>query len=286
MMNKRMKNKAKRKGILPLAIILLSCLLFGCHRMRRNSEYHVLPGGTNAVLSATQAPPEHLKWLVEDPWRYPDLRIRELKRSDAPDIVRMYQQTTALKDKRCLIWALGMVKGQDAAHLLLNEVTNSHSGSLLSVDEELVLLDAVQVVGLLGAENDEAFAFVKAGVDRQFWVHNRPWRSMNDRNDIRARLMIDASIDGIALTGRPDAERLLEALASRDSAYLKDFGSAITSAMFDYDYVRERGTDAFIRLVCSGGLMHAYMEWVQGERGKKWHEWSLSLARGKSTKIK
>ena len=274
----------KMKGLL----LLVTCVFsFGCNDRQDSSlaasQVADQSAGVNETVLMTNAfmplgrhPMEPLKASVAQ-----TLSIRQID-----SLIQMCRASTNPEQKIAIIWTLGLAGTSNATAELIAQVTNQYVGKWFTAgaidggsDEEQVFFIAVSALGFAGAHDDNAYAFLKRGLDADFWTRTISWQSK--RGDGTHDLLTAMAISAIGMTGRPDVPSILQDLKPRcePSASLvlvprrRNNAGSVTQAAF-YNWVIQKYGAAHLRENFFGEARDPLrQEWKESEEGKKWSAW-------------
>ncbi len=210
--------------------------------------------------------------------RPPSMLLVKVSAADREPLLQRYAETRDLVKQRPLTWALGYVGDERAVEALKETLSRDRAKKEVSLEEEAALLETVLALGFLASHNDDAYRFVRQGVDLDRWQGLRTWAS--PRRDFSSNMLVYYSLQAIGISGRPEAREELLKLKERPPGYLYDFGSSIAQAAFHLDVIDEHGMDYFRAHYFTPGDRSLYKTWASG-RGREWVAWANATRRGK-----
>jgi hypothetical protein len=233
------------------------------------------PRIANAPLAASEA----VDSILPEPAKRPDLKtLARLDLGHKPALLRAYRETQDLTQRRALVWALAQFGGSDVTALLTQSLTADYGNRPLTQAEEDVLCDMVKALGLVAQQDDAAYKFLKDGTDIDAWAKRRTWQS--PRGDYADNLLVSYSIQGVAISGRPDAMTFLDSLGQRDAAYLHAFAGDLVEGAF-YQHLRTTGgVEQLMQHLLTPAGLSQFEDWVKTDEGRRWLEWANDRMRG------
>ena len=233
-----------------------------------------------ASTVSTNLQPILERWWDNPTWEH----VKALTKNDLDLLVQRYQQETNLLKRRAMTVALAMAEDGRAVKLLENTLLHELKRNLVTdgtyqTDEEAILQLDVWEMGFLAHTNEEAYAFLKKGMDPWFWKNNTKWTTANGA-DVYG-VLAGESIKSLARTGRPEISRFLEKLrqeplindTERDPRMRRDLYGAVVDAAFYYDLTQQRGLEYLKFLDGSDTSFDLFLEWKKTENGRRWETW-------------
>jgi len=209
--------------------------------------------------------------------RPPSALLVEISAADASSLLAAYREQP-VRLRRGLAWGLGYLASDEAAAALIRGLTDDVTSQLLTLEEETMLLEHLLALGFAAEKSDTAFIFLRQATDEEFWQRTRAWLSTRDK--ISDRSPIYFALQGLGLSGRPEAKAFLESCRQRDEGWRYRYASSVVQGLF-YLAMRERyGAAVFRRDFTALDSWSKWEEWRQGD-GREWVEWADSCRRGK-----
>ncbi len=134
--------------------------------------------------------------------------LAELPSSERETLLRLYRTTTNTTFKAALTWTLaGMADARVAAELSAM-VTNKVRGRTISPEEEMLKIASVRALGLVAARYEPVIEIIRKGLSADWWYFRTNYISVRPQ-ELSAADLQSAAIDALALTGRPELQKML-----------------------------------------------------------------------------
>ena len=224
------------------------------HLSLSNSTAHIQ--GTLPLLEVPRSDAKKLVGRRDRPlWE----ELAGLLPKDLPQLKEAYRSTTNLLEKHAVTWALAFVGDEEAVQLFQKTLLADYAGKVLvgaeggvGGDEAIMMEATIWALGLLANRHENAWEFLKQGTDPWFWKRNALWRSSYDYGT--SGLLTTACIQGVGLSGRPEAEKLLETFKSQplldpteSPEIARSFAGDVLQAAFYLSIIKSDGMDGFRR---------------------------------------
>ncbi|MCX7935344.1 MAG: hypothetical protein N3A66_08810 [Planctomycetota bacterium] len=209
--------------------------------------------------------------------RPPSALLAEVSASDAQALLDAYQSRD-IRQRRGLAWGLGYLGSDEAATALIRGLTRDCASQNLTADEEDALLEHLLALGFAAEKSDTAFVFLQQAVDEEFWQRARTWTS--PRGKVSEHLPVYFALQGIGLSGRPEAKIFLESCRQREASWRYRYASSVCQGLFYLAMREQYGNAVFRRDFTATDSWKMWEKWRQGQGGE-WVEWADSCRRGK-----
>jgi hypothetical protein len=212
--------------------------------------------------------------------------LTNLTQQDTAALLSAYDHSTNLILKRASTIALAYIgRDEEITKRFITTLTQDYHGIKLSCsdpqDEEYILFETVEGLGLLAAHSDTAYEFLKKGTDQWFWKRTVSWTS--DRGQDTVGRLVSSSIRAVATSNRSDAREFIEKLKFQDLVNRTGdnmrsswrWHSDVVQAAFYTDLIEKEGYIAFKSDLFSSSDFRRklYDNWEKSADGAKWLEW-------------
>lgn len=146
-----------------------------------------------------------------------------------------------------LVKLIGMIGGEEELAFLRDYLENEHNGG---VDEYTyrTLMAVPEAIGYLAIHNDHAYAALRDYLRLQFWRENIAWRFAAKDRDMNAYRLVMASLDGLAIAGRPAAAEYVRFMIDHQSSEASGRDGRTRTLMDERLEVRARDTIASLEM--------------------------------------
>jgi hypothetical protein len=198
--------------------------------------------------------------------------MAKVRPEDSARLLREYTRLRWPAKRVGIALALGYAGGAKAFAALTNTVTVEFSGTVLGADDDAGLVTCFNALGIMAQENDQAYAFLRAGLKPETWANLRKWRSaMITDPGMLNRILVDYCIHGLGRSGREEVGALLEKL--RREPHLGHTPTSLLDAMRDWDIFKKLGRERFRKVVFTKQSGAHKREWLNTEKGMDWWRW-------------
>jgi hypothetical protein len=118
-------------------------------------------------------------------------------------LLETFRATTNLQQKTELVWQLAAIADPAVAKELGGVITNKVRDRVISFEEEKLRLEIVRALGMVAARYEPAVELLRKGMSADWWYFRTNYISVRPQEASAADLA-SASIEAMALTGRPD----------------------------------------------------------------------------------
>jgi len=118
-------------------------------------------------------------------------------------LLETFRGTTNLQQKLELAWKLAAIADPAVGKELGGVITNKVRDRIISLEEEKFRLEMVRALGLVAARYEPAVELLRKGMSADWWFFRTNYISVRPQQESAADLA-SASIEAMALTGRPD----------------------------------------------------------------------------------
>lgn len=230
-----------------------------------------------AVVEALLARPEHRPLMREVP---------RLSAESEARLIALYREGGGPWSKRHIVRMLAFGGDSATAEVFREALTRDFAGKVVSPGDNSILIYMPELCGVLARRNDDALGFLLEASRPEFWLAQRLWEG--DRLPVSAGILTGAAIKGLGLSGRREAEELLDwyrnnpaktGVRERDGAASLD--GSIVDAAFKARIVEEVGIEAAMDEVFYDPhvMMRRFREWLKTPEGGIWFTWAAGAQR-------
>jgi hypothetical protein len=240
-------------------------------------------GISSSVVAGESTPaPDALRLVLASPEEVLDSSIlAKLRPSDTDSLLREFRKRSLPSQRKGIAVALGYAGGKGAFEALTNSLTIEFQGNPLSDDDEVALERGLTGLGILGQNDDRAFAFLKEATRPQTWLRLRKWHITDaeaDRNLHGA--LTSVSIHVVGLTGREELRGWLYKMKKEDYRLVypggsyRSFRGDVLQAAFYLETYQRLGKDEFRKQVFGGRAEALEVEWKRTQSAIEWYRWA------------
>lgn len=175
-----------------------------------------------APLAVGAPPPARLAALLNaSDTAFSFAALTNVFRSDQDFLWDRYTNAPSPIEKQRLTWALAAIGDGRIVSAFMTSLTNKIRDRLITAEEESARLIATQALGLLAQRYEPPMDLLKKGVSADWWYFRTNFVSARPLYETAAALAA-CSIQALGLSGRPEAQTILEKAMKRGTKYWVD----------------------------------------------------------------
>jgi len=213
--------------------------------------------------------------------------IPRLSNSQVLELVRNYAKISRPSEKKGILWALAFSQNDLAFDTLRYAVGEEYAGQALSKADTASQFRTMELLGVLAASSDRAWAYLQNLTLENAWNRFESWSAdyltEQYNSEEKSRNYIKSSIresvySALGTSGRPEFLEWAEGVRSGDIAppdNLPSIAPSICSGVFASTFIQEHGYSVYyddVLYFAQKGTGH-YSQWSRSGDGKLWSDW-------------
>lgn len=249
-----------------------------------NSHAVAAPIQSETLRSVKYELPASILEYLAQPKQRPQMTGLPLIDTAGEDLlIQKYREIDAFTNKPGLIRLMAYTGGDKVFELFAHTLTNELAGRTLTRTDGAIVGNIPQLIGILARKSDQAFEFLKAGMQPAFWKQNATWKTQTG-SDL-PRILAENCLSGLALSGRKEGGEIINGLRNGTSnPYVREICSGAVDAAFKLDLITQYGIAGFLDNVANGDInvtMKAFETWLKTTNGMAWRSWRQNVERSR-----
>ena len=195
--------------------------------------------------------------------------MEDLQAADVPALLAEFRQQPLTYRKR-VIWALAYLGGAEVRDEFIRKLEADYQLREFDDAERSAILRVAKALGLVSRNDDEAFRYILDHTTPENWTGMRRWNGPRNRDSDDA--LADQMVVALGLSGRPEADEVLQSVLAWDPRDLKKVDGGLMDAHFYLATWRDEGMKKVIEYCATIEGFSAYGRWHGTEEAKRFQE--------------